>query len=104
MCAVYLQLLEDAQKTQQQIYEEEVKRMQEIQDREAKAAERALQEEQELVRKYQDKLYEMAKREGGKCFVYPASHIPYGACASAGAQEPCRRKRRERREAAKGCC
>ncbi|OEH75823.1 uveal autoantigen with coiled-coil domains and ankyrin repeats [Cyclospora cayetanensis] len=100
-------LLEDAQKTQQQIYDEEVRRMKEIQDREARASEIAQQEELELIRKYQHKLEEIAKSEGGKCFVYPASKTPYGACASAGAQEPCRRKRnhaRKENRLAKGCC
>lgn len=103
----WLQLLEDAQKTQQQIYDEEVRRMKEIQDREARASEIARQEELELIRKYQHKLEEIAKSEGGKCFVYPASNTPYGACASAGAQEPCRRKRshaRKEQRVAKGCC
>ena len=102
-----IQLLEDAQKTQQQIYDEEVRRMKEIQDREARASEIARQEELELIRKYQHKLEEIAKSEGGKCFVYPACNTPYGACASAGAQEPCRRNRNHsRKEArlAKGCC
>ncbi|KAL8438976.1 hypothetical protein Efla_006921 [Eimeria flavescens] len=58
-------LLEDAQKTQQQIYEEEVRRMKEIQEREARASETARQEELELIRKYQTKLEEIAKAEGG---------------------------------------
>ncbi|KAL8445806.1 hypothetical protein Emed_005362 [Eimeria media] len=113
--AVYQQGLEEQQrqiqdwnkKTQQQIYDEEVRRMREIQEREAKASETARQEELDLIRKYQQKLEEIAKAEGGKCFVYPASHTPYGACASAGAQEPCRRKRshaRKEQKMAKGCC
>lgn len=100
-------LLEDAQKTQQQIYDEEVRRMKEIQEREARASEIAREEELELIRKYRTKLEEIAKAENGKCFVYPACNTPYGACASAGAQEPCRRKRsqaRKEQRAAKGCC
>ncbi|CDJ52737.1 hypothetical protein, conserved [Eimeria brunetti] len=58
-------LLEDAHKTQQQIYDEEVRRMKEIQEREARASEIARQEELELIRKYQQKLEEIAKSEGG---------------------------------------
>lgn len=100
-------LLEDAQKTQQQLYEEEVERIKQIQEREAHMADRAAREEREMDEKYMQQLKEIAKADSsGKCFVYPASLTPYGACASAGAQEPSRRRRQVRsdRPVAKGCC
>ncbi|EPR60942.1 hypothetical protein TGME49_313380 [Toxoplasma gondii ME49] len=98
-------LLEDAQKTQQTIYEQEVRRMEEARLKEATAAEEAMKEQIDLISQYKEKLEKIAAADtSGKCFVYPAAATPYGACASAGAQEPTRRRRVKKEHPSRACC
>ncbi|CBZ55243.1 conserved hypothetical protein [Neospora caninum Liverpool] len=98
-------LLEDAQKTQQHIYEQEMRRMEEARQKEASAAEEAMKEQMDLISQYKEKLEKIAAADkSGKCFVYPAAATPYGACASAGAQEPTRRRRVKKEHQSRACC
>ncbi|KAF8821534.1 hypothetical protein IE077_001925 [Cardiosporidium cionae] len=97
--AEWNKLLEETHRTQQQVYEAEIRRMEEIKLREANAAEEAAKEHLRIIAEYKSQLKKLAETDdSGICFVYPASCAPYGACASAGAQEPCRRKRERKRD------
>lgn len=79
--------------------------MEQVRQREATAAEEAMREQMSLISQYKERLERIAANDkSGKCFVYPAAATPYGACASAGAQEPTRRKRGAKQHAHKACC
>eukprot|EP00921_Rhytidocystis_pertsovi_P012334 GHVQ01019995.1.p1 GENE.GHVQ01019995.1~~GHVQ01019995.1.p1 ORF type:complete len:299 (+),score=52.75 GHVQ01019995.1:366-1262(+) len=115
--------LENAEMTQQQMYDSEMKRI-EDEKRQAAAMDEMKDAQTELMLAYQQHLgdlntgVEASLGDRGMCdrspvpkttnFMYPITATPYGACASAGAQEPTRRdKRREKTEKNKmfkNCC
>lgn len=95
--AEWNKLLEDTQRTQQEVYEAEVRRMEEIKEKEDNAAVIAAKEQRKILEEYSNQIKKMASEDQhGICFAYPSSATPYGACVSAGAQEPVKRKRKKR--------
>lgn len=106
-------LLEDTQRTQQEVYEAEILRMEELKDREDNALTNAVKEQRKMLEEYTNQISKIAKEDtNGTCFVYPSSATPYGACVSAGAQEPTKRNKKKNKNGSRhvlekgimGCC
>lgn len=103
------QKLDEWNETIENAYEAQQKVLRQVEARKAEQKKKLSEKNNELIiaREYIDKIKEAAvdkQRDNSKCFVYPASSAPCGACTSAGAIMPHRRYREARKKKVNSLC